>query len=73
MKSENAASDGGLSETPPPQDLPCGCHVECQVIDGVNTMIWTACAAGADCKWVKYAQNESEAQRPGTTTILDAR
>ncbi len=51
--------------------LPCGCEMRSDVIDGVPTLVWVACAAGVRCRWLRYAMEENERQGK-STTILDA-
>jgi hypothetical protein len=55
---------------PEPAVLPCGCRVDCDVIDGVNTLVITACAA--DCEYVRYALDEAATHGINASTI-DAR
>ena len=59
------------AELPAPIVLPCGCRFDCQVIDGVNTLILTACPAGESCTYVQYALEESRRQG-NETTVVDA-
>lgn len=54
---------------PDPIVLPCGCRFDPDVIDGVNTLILTACARGLDCPYARYAVDESRRQQKPTTII----
>lgn len=38
--------------------LPCGCLLETVEIDGVPTLIMTACSP--DCKYVRYVADETD-------------
>lgn len=44
---------------PDPVSLPCGCLLECAIIDGERTMILTACSEGELCKWARYVMAET--------------
>lgn len=58
-------------KVPEPAVMPCGCRSECQIIDGVRTLIWVACPSGEACEWVQFVLAESARQeRP--STVLDA-
>jgi hypothetical protein len=55
-----------------PLVLPCGCRFDADVIDGVRTLILTACPAGERCQYVRYTFEQAAAQgKPAT--VLDAR
>lgn len=60
-----------MSQVPEPVTFDCGCKVEGMVIDGVNTMVVTACPLGEKCQVVQIALSETEAQgKP--STVVDA-
>jgi hypothetical protein len=52
------------------EKLPCGCILDAQVINGVNTFVMVPCAL--DCQFYVYALEESKRQgKP--PRIVDAR
>lgn len=56
---------------PGPLVLPCGCRLDCDVIDGTNTLIVTACPAGESCQYVRYILAEAENQEK-PPSVIDA-
>lgn len=47
-----------MPDIPEPYVGPCGCRFDCVVIDGVNTLVVTACPKGLDCEWAQWVMKE---------------